>query len=93
MFALPTTNTHTHTRARARAPQKHPAGRRADTRYSAAAFAAWAALFLPWLLLFAVGGPAIVGEAAYRRLDVSQLDIAQLQAALARALGSHIGQA
>lgn len=50
----------------------------ADTRYSAAAFVAFMALFLPWMLTFMVGGPAVVGADLYAKLDVTQVDIRAL---------------
>lgn len=55
-----------------------PASATADTRFSAACFTAWLALFVPWLLVFAIGGPAIVGADVYNKLDVARLNLAAL---------------
>lgn len=50
----------------------------ADTRYSAMGFVAWLVLFLPWVLVFSVGGPGLVGADLYAKLDVTQINIAEL---------------
>ena len=47
----------------------------ADTRYSAAAFVASSLLFLPWLLAYMVGGPAVVGQRVFDAMDATKLDI------------------
>ncbi|GBF99857.1 hypothetical protein Rsub_12497 [Raphidocelis subcapitata] len=45
------------------------------TRYSAACFTASSALFLTWLLVFAVGGPAVLGQRLFDKLDATRLDV------------------
>jgi hypothetical protein len=48
----------------------------ADTRASAVAFMVWLAMFLPWMLVFTIGGPAVVGKHIYKHMDVTQLNLA-----------------
>ena len=43
----------------------------ADARYSAAAFVAASAIFLPWMLTFMIGGPGAVGQSVFDRLDAT----------------------
>jgi hypothetical protein len=54
-------------------PRRTPAA--ADARWSAACFAASCAAFLPWLLAFSVGGPAVVGQGVFDAMDATQIDI------------------
>lgn len=49
----------------------------AETRRSAALFLLWLAPFLAWMLVFMVGGPALVGQQVYDRLDVTNLNMEQ----------------
>jgi len=48
----------------------------ADTRASAVAFTAWLVIFLPWMLVFTIGGPAVVGKHIYKQMDVTQINLA-----------------
>jgi hypothetical protein len=48
-----------------------PRPRPADTRYSAAAFVAVSAVFVPWMLTFMIGGPAAVGQAVFDKMDAT----------------------
>lgn len=43
----------------------------ADARYSATAFVAASAIFLPWMLTFMIGGPGAVGQSVFDRLDAT----------------------
>lgn len=47
----------------------------ADVRNSALCFCVSSALFLTWLLVFAIGGPAVVGQHLFDTLDVTRLDV------------------
>lgn len=55
-----------------------PARTHTDVRRSAVCFAAWACLFLPWMLLYLVAGPQLLGRSLYDRLDAWRIDLASL---------------
>jgi hypothetical protein len=50
----------------------------ADARHSAYCFVGWLVLFLPWMLLFMIAGPSIIGNNVYNKLDAYQIDLAAL---------------
>lgn len=63
--------THTHT-LHPSPPTHHPCTTLpADTRYSAAGFVAVSAVFLPWMFTFMIGGPSVVGQSVYDKLDAT----------------------
>lgn len=57
------------------APPPKPDALATDTRRSAACFAGWTVLFVPWLLLFAVAGPSLLGQKLYEKLDAYGIDL------------------
>lgn len=51
-----------------------PAG--ADARRSAAWFAVYTLLLLPWMLTYWIGGPQLLGQTTFDKMDVTKLDLA-----------------
>lgn len=46
-----------------------------DTRKSAIGAVAMTALFLPWMLTYAIGQDSVFGSSFYRKIDSSRLDL------------------
>eukprot|EP00883_Tetradesmus_obliquus_P014524 jgi/Sobl393_1/7591/SZX64471.1 len=49
---------------------------KAYTRRSAACFAGWCCLFLPWMVLFMAAGSSLLNASVYQKLDAYRLDLA-----------------
>jgi hypothetical protein len=50
----------------------------ADTRNSAIWLAVYTAAFLPWLLVYTVGGAKVLGQTVYSALNINSLDLAAM---------------
>lgn len=49
----------------------------AVTRRSAVGFVVWLLPFMAWMLLFMIGGASVLGETAFRWLDITQIELAK----------------
>lgn len=47
------------------------------TRYSAVGFVVYSILFLPWMLLYLIGGADVIGYTTWYRMDATRLNINQ----------------
>jgi len=58
-------------------PPLPPALLPAETRRCAILFGVWLVPLLTWMLVFMVGGPAVVGQEVYAKMDVTRLNLGQ----------------